>query len=63
MHPRHLREFSPAENILPEFIPEGIHSLIQFQLPLKLLGTHTGKEIILLVRLPAEAGYLDTQLA
>ena len=57
-----LSKLTPAEDILSEFVPEGIHGFIQLQLLFKLQGAHSGKQIKLLVRLPAEPGHLDTQL-
>ena len=57
-----LGKFGPTDDVLPEFVPQSIHRFIQLQLPLILLRTHAGEEIILLVRLPGQMGHLDPQL-
>ena len=51
-----------ADNILAEFIPQGIHGFIQPQLPLILLWAHARKQIVLLIWLFGQPCHLHTQL-
>ena len=57
-----LGEFCPADDILAEFIPQGIHGFVQPQLSFILHRGHSGKQIILLVRLTGKSCHLHTQL-
>ena len=55
-------EFRPAQDILAEPVPEGIHRLIQPHFPLVLLRGHAGEEVVLLVRAVRKLRDLNAQL-
>ena len=62
MTARIVGEFCPAQDVLSEAVPEGIHRLVELHLPLVLLGCHPGEKVVLLIGPVGKLRDLNAQL-